>query len=102
MNEDLATQRWVERHPANLARFMGLRVSPFHAAIYDAALAGKAWPTEWLRDAHAAWSALALHPRYGAFSEGIVSLDHVAYFAALPLVAMAVTRFSFDLRRVGL
>jgi ABC-2 type transport system permease protein len=46
--------------------------------------------------------ALALHPRYGAFSEGIVSLDNVAYFAALPLVAMAVTRFSFDLRRVGL
>ena len=45
---------------------------------------------------------LALHPRYGAFSEGIVSLGNVAYFAALPLVAMAVTRFSFDLRRVGL
>ena len=45
--------------------------------------------------------AIALHGRYGAFSEGIVSLGNVAYFAALAVVAMAVARFSFDLRRVS-
>jgi hypothetical protein len=30
-----------------------------------------------------------------------VALDNVAYFAAIALVAMAVARFSFDLRRIG-
>jgi ABC-2 type transport system permease protein len=43
----------------------------------------------------------ALHPRFGAFAEGIVSLAHVAYFAAVALVSMAVARLSFDLQRVG-
>jgi ABC-2 type transport system permease protein len=45
--------------------------------------------------------AISLHPRYGSFSEGIVALEHVAYFGALALVCMALARFSFDLRRVG-
>jgi ABC-2 type transport system permease protein len=45
--------------------------------------------------------AIALHPRYGSFSEGIVALEHVVYFAALALLCMALARFSFDLRRVG-
>ena len=45
--------------------------------------------------------AFSLHPRYGAFSEGIVSLANIVYFASLALVAFAVARFSFDLRRVG-
>ena len=44
---------------------------------------------------------IALHPRYGSFSEGIVSLENVVYFVALALVCMAVARFSFDLRRVS-
>jgi ABC-2 type transport system permease protein len=43
---------------------------------------------------------IALHPRYGSFSEGLVSLANLAYFAGIPLVAMALARFSFDLRRV--
>ncbi len=44
---------------------------------------------------------IALHPRYGSFSEGIVALEDLAYFAGVALVAMALARFSFDLRRVG-
>jgi hypothetical protein len=42
-----------------------------------------------------------MHPRYGSFSEGIVSLENIVYFAGLALVGMAIARFSFDLRRVG-
>ena len=34
------------------------------------------------------------------FAEGIVSLADIAYFIGLIAVAMAVTRFSFDLRRI--
>jgi ABC-2 type transport system permease protein len=45
--------------------------------------------------------AIALHPRYGSFSEGVVALENLAYFAGVPLVAMALARFSFDLRRIG-
>ena len=45
--------------------------------------------------------AISLHPRYGAFAEGIVSLANIAYFAAVALVSLALARFSFDLRRVG-
>jgi hypothetical protein len=44
---------------------------------------------------------IALHPRYGSFAEGVVALENVAYFAGVALVAMALARFSFDLRRVG-
>jgi ABC-2 type transport system permease protein len=44
---------------------------------------------------------IALHPRYGSFSEGVVELENVAYFAGVALLAMALARFSFDLRRVG-
>lgn len=44
--------------------------------------------------------ALSLHPRYSGFAEGIVSLADIAYFIALVAVSMAVTRFSFDLRRI--
>ena len=45
--------------------------------------------------------AFALHPRYGSFAEGIVSLANIFYFAGFALVGMAIARFSFDLRRVG-
>ncbi len=44
---------------------------------------------------------IALHPRFGSFAEGIVALENLVYFVALALVAMALARFSFDLRRVG-
>jgi ABC-2 type transport system permease protein len=45
--------------------------------------------------------AIALHPRYGSFAEGIVDLDNIFYFVGIALVAMAIARFAFDLRRVG-
>jgi ABC-2 type transport system permease protein len=44
---------------------------------------------------------ISLHPRFGSFSEGIVALENVVYFAGLALVSMAAARLSFDLRRVG-
>jgi len=44
---------------------------------------------------------IALHPRYGAFSEGVVALENVVYFGSLALVCMALARLSFDLRRAG-
>jgi ABC-2 type transport system permease protein len=44
--------------------------------------------------------AFSLRPRYSSFAEGIVSLANIAYFIGLVAVAMAVTRFSFDLRRI--
>jgi ABC-2 type transport system permease protein len=45
--------------------------------------------------------AISMHPRYGAFSEGIVSAEHFAYFVGLGLVCAAIARFSFDWRRVA-
>lgn len=44
--------------------------------------------------------ALSLHPRYSGFAAGSISLADIAYFIALVGVAMAVTRFAFDLRRI--
>jgi ABC-2 type transport system permease protein len=44
---------------------------------------------------------LSLHLRYGSFSEGIVNLANLVYFAGLGAVAAAVARFSFDWRRVA-
>ena len=45
--------------------------------------------------------AVSLHPRYGSFAEGIISLENLVYFVGVALVGFAVARFSFDLRRVG-
>jgi ABC-2 type transport system permease protein len=45
--------------------------------------------------------AISLHPRYGSFAEGVVSVADLTYFAGLALVGFALARFSFDLRRVG-
>jgi ABC-2 type transport system permease protein len=44
--------------------------------------------------------ALALRPRYSDFAGGIVSLADITYFIAVVAFAMAVARFSFDLRRI--
>jgi ABC-2 type transport system permease protein len=44
---------------------------------------------------------VALHPRFSPFAEGVVTVESLVYFAALALVALALARFSFDLRRVG-
>jgi ABC-2 type transport system permease protein len=45
---------------------------------------------------------VSLHQRYGSFAEGMVALSNIAYFVALAMIAIAVSRFSFDLRRIGL
>lgn len=45
--------------------------------------------------------AVSMHPRYGSFAEGVVRLEHIAYFAGLALVAAALARLSFDWRRVA-
>ncbi|MBW2420602.1 MAG: ABC transporter permease [Deltaproteobacteria bacterium] len=45
--------------------------------------------------------AISLHQRFGHFSEGVVYLADVAYFAGLVAVAAAVVRLSLELRRVG-
>jgi ABC-2 type transport system permease protein len=90
---------------------IGLACSAFTSSQLVAAVSGWAvafviWDFGWIQPfvsepvAHAL-DAISLHPRYGSFSEGIVSLDNVVYFGALALICMALARFSFDLRRVG-
>jgi ABC-2 type transport system permease protein len=76
------------------------------AAVSAWAVAFTLWDFSWMygfvsEDTAELLDAIALHPRYGSFAEGIVSAEHVVYFAGLVLVGMAVARFSFDLRRVG-
>jgi ABC-2 type transport system permease protein len=44
---------------------------------------------------------VSLHPHFGRFSEGLVHLDDIAYFAALAAIAGAAARLSLDIRRVG-
>ena len=45
--------------------------------------------------------ALSMHPRYSSFAEGIVNLEHLAYFVGIGGVCAALARFSFDVRRVS-
>jgi ABC-2 type transport system permease protein len=45
--------------------------------------------------------ALSMHPRYSSFAEGIVNLEHLAYFVGLGGVCAALAHFSFDWRRVS-
>jgi hypothetical protein len=42
-----------------------------------------------------------MHPHFGRFSEGLVALADIVYFLAIAIIAGALVRFSFDLRRVG-
>jgi ABC-2 type transport system permease protein len=90
---------------------IGLACSAFTSSQLVAAIAAWAtafvlWDFRWAQpfvgERTAAFlDAISLHPRYGAFSEGIVDVADVAYFAGLALVGMAVARFSFDVRRVS-
>lgn len=45
--------------------------------------------------------AISLRPRFAQFAEGIVRLSDLVYFASLVLISSAITRLSFELRRVG-
>jgi ABC-2 type transport system permease protein len=90
---------------------IGLACSAFTSSQLVAAIAGWAiafalWDFGWAQPfasegVAAVLDAISLHPRYGSFSEGIVDLADVAYFAGLALVGMAIARFSFDVRRVS-
>lgn len=90
---------------------LGLLCSAFASSQLVAAVSGWAlafvfwdfsWSYSFVNEATAnLLEQIALHPRYGSFSEGIVSLANIAYFVALGIVCMAIARFSFDLRRVG-
>jgi ABC-2 type transport system permease protein len=76
------------------------------AAVSGWALAFVLWDFSWAdafvsEEVANVLESLALHPRYGGFSEGIVSLANIAYFVGVVGVGLAVARFSFDLRRVG-
>ncbi len=44
--------------------------------------------------------AISLHPRFGAFAEGLVRLGDMVYFAGYALVALALARFSLEQARV--
>ena len=44
---------------------------------------------------------LSLHPHFGRFSEGLVSLADITYFVVLAAVAGAIVRTALGLRRVG-
>jgi ABC-2 type transport system permease protein len=106
-----------------LAVFAGLSL---HAlGLASLGLACSAWSSSQLVAAVASWAAgfvlwdfawagpfvgerggrfldlISMHPRYGAFSEGIVNLEHFAYFAGLGLLCAALSRFAFDWRRVA-
>ncbi|MEE9608115.1 MAG: ABC transporter permease [Myxococcota bacterium] len=90
---------------------IGLACSAFASSQLVAAVSGWAvafvlWDFSWMYPFVSEGVAkfldgISLHPRYGSFAEGIVSLEHLVYFAGLALVALAVSRFAFDLRRVG-
>ena len=97
-------------HAIGLAS-IGLVCSAFTSSQLVAAVSGWAvafvlWDFLWIQpfvteNIAGFLDAISLHPRYGAFSEGIVSLANIVYFGALALVAFAIVRFSFDLRRVS-
>jgi ABC-2 type transport system permease protein len=90
---------------------IGLACSAFTSSQLVAAVSGWAvafvlWDFGWIQpfvseEVARVLDAISLHPRYGSFSEGIVALENIVYFAGVALVAMAIARFSFDLRRVG-
>jgi ABC-2 type transport system permease protein len=90
---------------------IGLACSAFTTSQLVAAVSGWAlafvlwdfsWANAFVSEGTAAFlETIALHPRYGSFSEGIVSLANVVYFVGVAAVGIAVARFSFDLRRVG-
>jgi ABC-2 type transport system permease protein len=90
---------------------IGLVCSAFTASQLVAAVSGWAaafllWDFSWANAFVSEGTAMflegiSLHPRFGSFAEGIVSLANVAYFIALVLIAFSIARFSFDVRRVG-
>ncbi len=59
------------------------------------------WTTQFLPDSIAEWiDPLSMLPRFGAFAEGLVRAQDLAYFAGYVVVAVAVARFAWDQQRV--
>lgn len=76
------------------------------AAIGAFALAFVVWDFSWAssfvsESVNNVLDAISLHPRYGTFAEGIVSLANVAYFLGLSAVTWSVAHFSFEWRRIA-
>ncbi len=90
---------------------LGLACSAFTSSQLVAAIASWAvgfvlWDFAWAgafvdERAGRVLDLLSMHQRYGRFAEGIVNLEHFAYFIGLGLVCAALARFSFDFRRVA-
>ena len=60
------------------------------------------WASAFLGEGAIAFlDAIALHPHYRFFAEGVVILSHAVYFVGLVIFCFALARFSFDLRRVA-
>jgi hypothetical protein len=49
----------------------------------------------------AAIDPLSMHPRFGAFAEGLVRAADLAYFGGLAAISLALARFAWDQPRVG-
>jgi len=97
-------------HAIGLAS-IGLVCSAFSSSQLVAAVASWAvgfvlWDFAWA-DAFVSDSVghvldlISMHPRYGSFAEGIVNVEHFAYFVGLAWLCGALARFSFDWRRVA-
>ena len=90
---------------------LGLACSAWTSSQLVAAVASWAagwvlWDFSWLNafvteGMAAFFEAIALHPRYGAFAEGIVSAANVTYFIGVAAICAAIARFSLDWRRVA-
>ena len=50
--------------------------------------------------AAAAIDPLSMHPRFGAFAEGLIRADDLVYFLAYALVAFALARLALEQTRV--
>jgi ABC-2 type transport system permease protein len=106
----LAVFAGLSLHALGLAS-LGLACSAFSSSQLVAAVASWAvgfvlWDFSWAGPLLGERSgllldALSMHPRYGSFAEGIVNLEHFAYFAGLGLVCAALAHFSFVWRRVS-
>lgn len=59
------------------------------------------WTTQFLPETLAAWiDPLSMLPRFGAFAEGLIRAQDLAYFAGYVVVALAVARLAWDQQRV--
>jgi ABC-2 type transport system permease protein len=59
------------------------------------------WTTQFLPEELAAWiDPLSMLPRFGAFAEGLIRAEDLAYFAGYVVIAIAMTRLAWDQQRL--